>query len=598
MTGSADPNTDRPTADTADTADTAATTAKQRRLASIAVGLLCLALSAWASRDLGLTTDEPRYINNSQRLQQWFGDLVTRGPSIAFADEQLDHGWYWARTESKNLPLVSLIGSFGQYTLGLFDSPPHSHRWGNLLVLAITCGIVFSWIWEELSAQAAAVAVLALIGMPRLWTNAMLMSIDPLVASFQILACWALWQSHARVDSQGQTRWRWAIAFGTLAGVGAMAKPTFWLIVPAWIAWGLVTGPRRNAKAAACLVTVAPLAGLLLMPPWWSNPILGFLDYVRLLLDDPVGWKIDVYYLGHIFQAELVPGAQPVPVPWHSVPWLSIITTPPWILALVTIQVLGLTLNLLANGLARRSKTHRTTRRTHCPDDSNHPAPTALQGLWLIAALVLPLIVMLPSTPAHDGTRLYRPAFYFAAILAAAGFERIRQRLPARSLAPCGWTAVAAIAATTAWTSLSIHPAGLSYYNATVGGFTQAAQPVRQPRSLPVPRRPLYEVTYWWELFNRDAIDDMQSHLPHQARLTFFPEHYGRHLLKEWGHLRDDIQLVGTGEAEYMVMYARMGRLMDPRVHPSGARFLADQPDWELKVHDVRVAVLVKVNQK
>ena len=147
------------------------------------------------------------------------------------------------------------------------------------------------------------------------------------------------------------------------------------------------------------------------------------------------------------------------------------------------------------------------------------------------------------------------------------------------------------------WTHASIHPAGLSYYNVAVGGFTEAARPVRQPRTLPELNRPLYEVSYWWELFNRDAIDSMQEKLPQGARLTFFPEHYGRHMLQTWGHLREDIQLVGTSEAQYMVMYARMGRLLDPRVHPSGSRFLYDDPEWEWTVHGVRVVVLVQVNQ-
>ena len=563
-----------------------------RRLAPLGVGLLCLVISAWAARDLGLTTDEPRYIDNSQRLQAWFGDLFTRGPAAAFAEDRLAEGWYWARPESKNLPLVSLVGSLGQYTLGLLDSPPHSHRWGNLVVLAVTCGIVFAWIRDELSPQAATVAVVAMVGMPRLWTHAVLMSIDPLVASFQVLACWALWNSRSREDPSTGTRWRWPVAFGVLAGVGAMSKPTFWLIVPAWIAWGLLTGPRRNWKAGACLVTVAPLAALALMPPWWSNPVGGFLDYLDLLLNDPAGWKIDVYYLGHIFQAELVPGVDPVPVPWHSVPLLSAITTPLWIVVLVLIELAGCVLSWLAVRLTGRATRNPDLYMTPVP-----PAPPALVSLWLIAALVLPLVVMLPGTPAHDGTRLYRPAFYFAAIVAATGFERLRRRWLDDTHNRFAWAAAGVLVIVAGWTHASIHPAGLSYYNICVGGFTGAARPVRLARTLPEPRRPLHEVSYWWELFNREAIDEMQAHLPHGARLTFFPEHYGRKMLKQWGHLREDIQLVGTAEAEYMVMYARMGRLLDPRAHPSGTRFLHDEPEWELLVHGVRVAVLVRVNQ-
>ena len=79
------------------------------RAAPLGVALVCLLVSAWSVRDLGLTTDEPRYINNSQRLQAWFGDLFNQGPAAAFAEDRLAEGWYWARPESKNLPLVSLV---------------------------------------------------------------------------------------------------------------------------------------------------------------------------------------------------------------------------------------------------------------------------------------------------------------------------------------------------------------------------------------------------------------------------------------------------------------------------------------------------------
>ena len=558
------------------------------RAAPFAVAALCLLVTAWSVRAPGLTTDEPRYIENTERLQAWFAQLIDQGPTVAFQKQPLAEGWYYARPESKNLPLVSLIGSLGSLTVGRFDSPPSSYRWGNLLILAVTCGVVFAWVRDELSIPAALVAVSALVGMPRVFTNAQLMSIDPLVASFQILSCWALWKS------RGRGGWKWPVLFGLLAGIGAMSKPTFWLIVPGWIVWAALTGARRVWRAGACLVIVAPLSALVLMPPWWANPLGGFLDYLDLLLNDPAGWKIDVYYLGHIFQTELTPGIAPIPVPWHSVPLLTTITTPPWILGLLLVEVVGWTLGLLLVVLAGRN---------HTPDPDPPDVTTgdyrgtALQGLWLMAAAILPLVVMLPGTPAHDGTRLYRPAHYFIALLAAAGFERVRQRWIRHRHRWLAGLAAVGLAGLAGWTTLAAHPAGLSYYNTFVGGFPGACRVVPLGPSLPEPRRPLHEISYWWELLSREALDDMQKHLPHGARLTFFPEHYGGDLLQEWGHLRKDLQLVSTTEAEYMLMYGRMGRLADPRAHPSGSRFLHGAPDWELRVDGVRVAVLVSINR-
>ncbi|MBQ15533.1 MAG: hypothetical protein CMJ65_00265 [Planctomycetaceae bacterium] len=562
------------------------------RAAPFAVAALCLLVTAWSVREPGLTTDEPRYIENTERLHSWFGQLVDQGPSVAFQHQQLADGWYYARPDSKNLPLVSLVGSLGRLTVGRFDSEPASYRWGNLLILAVTCGVVFAWIREEISPPAAVVAVAALVGMPRVFTHAQLMSIDPLVASFQVLSCWALWKSR---DHRG---WTWPVLFGVLAGIGAMSKPTFWLIVPGWIIWAAFTGPRRLWRAGVCLVIVAPLSALFLMPPWWTNPLAGFLDYLDLLLNDPAGWKIDVYYLGHIFQTELTPGVAPIPVPWHSVPLLTAITTPPWILVLLVVEVIGWILALLLAVL-----TARADRATDHPvpdpseDTASENRAIALQGLWLMAAAILPLIVMLPGTPAHDGTRLYRPAHYFVALLVAAGFERIRQRWLSDRRHWLTATSAASLAVLATWTTLAAQPAGLSYYNSFVGGFAGASRTVPLGPSLPEPRRPLHEISYWWELLNRRALDDMQQHLPQGARVTFFPEHYGGDLLQKWGHLRKDLQIVSTTEAEYMLMYGRMGRVVDPRAHPSGTRFLHGAPDWELRVDGVRVAVLVRVNR-
>ena len=72
------------------------------QIAPLLITLACLLASAGAVRDLGLTTDEPRYIDNSQRIHAWFGDLFSHGPSAAFEEKRLADGWYSARQDSKS----------------------------------------------------------------------------------------------------------------------------------------------------------------------------------------------------------------------------------------------------------------------------------------------------------------------------------------------------------------------------------------------------------------------------------------------------------------------------------------------------------------
>lgn len=543
-----------------------------------AVALGVLVVTGWTARDYGLTTDEPRYIENTDRMTRWLVSVPRDGPAVAFTSESLGNGWYYARQDSKNLPLVSLISAFGHAILGRFDSPPTSHRWGNLIVLAVTCAVMFYWVSQEYSTCSAIVAIVALLGMPRVFAHAQLLSIDPLVGSFQVLAAWALWNSLRREG------WKWPIFCGLLVGLGAASKPTFWLIVPVWVLWGLVVDRRRLWRAGLCMLLLSPLTVLLLFPLWWPNPFGGIASYLDLLLNDPIGWKIDAYYLGEIFQAEFAAGLEPVPVPWHSVPLLIAVTTPPWILGLGIVAIIG------------------WARERFSENDAPDTGTAPLEGLWLISGLLLPLVIMLPMTPAHDGTRLYRPAFYFGALLAAAGFERLRRRFLCARPAATSWqtpVVVVALVLLAGWTTLSAHPAGLSYYNVTVGGFPGATTPVALGTSLPEPRRPLFEISYWWELLGKDALSEMQQHLPHGSRVTVFPEHFGLPFLQDWGQLRDDLEFVPLDQADYILMYGRLGRLADPRTHPWATRFLHEKTvEWEHRVHGVRIAALLRVHRR
>ena len=58
------------------------------RAAPFAVAAMCLLVTAWSVREPGLTTDEPRYIENTERLHSWFGQLIDQGPTVAFQQQQ------------------------------------------------------------------------------------------------------------------------------------------------------------------------------------------------------------------------------------------------------------------------------------------------------------------------------------------------------------------------------------------------------------------------------------------------------------------------------------------------------------------------------
>jgi len=517
---------------------------------------ICLFVMGFTIRDYGLTTDEPIYILNTERHLLWFQDLFEQGPGFAFQPERLAEGFYVARPENKNLPANTLIAAAGYLTIGRFDSPPASYRWGNVIIFAVTCGVIYQWLSRELSSAAGIVGLLALIGTPRLFAQAHLLNIDTLVGCFWVLAAWALYYSRGN--------WKWSLLFGALCGVGMMTKPTFWFALPLFCVWGLVYRPRELWRAAVSLAIVTPLTALALIPLWWSNPLGGFFDYIALLREKGNGWQIDAYYLGEVYQMTGLP-----PVPWHAVILLPSVTTPLWIL------FLG------AAGVLRWLRRFRTD---------------ALLGLWWGSAITLPVIVMLPSTPAHDGLRLYRASFFFLPLLAAGGFQGLVQtwliKLQPPTRLKIEYAAILGFALLTLWPLWWMHPGEMSYYNWTVGGLSGAAQPVEILTPRGRAKRPRFEIDYWWAAMDQRAWADMQQHLPQGAKLWVFPEHFGLDRLQEWGHLRPDIEIVGPENSEYLLLYGRLGRLMDPRSGNLGRIFLEGQPVWELKIDNTRVAAL------
>jgi len=542
--------------------------ARQYVLQAVFIALAVLAIQAVLVRDFGLTTDETTFIQSNRQIADWVSRFDSAGWSENFSRERLQEGWPFAFPGSKNLPLVSFV-SWGGYALaGRFDAPPISWRWGNLLLFSATCGIMFHWLRKEFSTTAALAGLAALLGTPRLLANACLFSIDPLVGCFWILASWALVQS--------RHGWGWPIAFSVLAGMGLCAKPTFWFAVPVWLVWGMRFRGRSFFRPLICLMTISPLVALLFAPMWWSNPISGALDYLELLRS-PQGWTgVDAYYLGEVYQ---MPGTE-ASIPWHAVPLLSLVTTPLWVCC------------LFLTGLFFW---YRSERRSD------------VVSLWAASALILPLVVMLPSTPGHDGVRLFLPSFFFVAMIAGYGFHRWaewarqkRHRGEADPTSPETPTrselaVIVGLFCLSVWPCWRIHPGELSYYNMLVGGFRGAAEPVQLSASSPVNPRPLYERTYWWDVVDANDWQEMQEKLPPGAALWVFPDFIGLELLQEWGQLRKDLRIVHQpNTAQFVMIYGRLGRITSPQVDPLGKRFFHGKPLWERRIDGVRVAALFR----
>lgn len=510
-------------------------------------------------RTFGITTDEPVHIRNHAHAVRWLEGFSKHSIAENLSKERLADGWRSGIEVNKNLPLPTFVSLFGYAVAGQFDSFPASFRWGNVFVFALACSVIFHWVRVRYSTAAAAVALAAVLGNPRLFAHANLLAVDTLVGCFWIFASWALVNS--------RTNWRWAIAFGVLAGIGSTVKPTFWFAGPMWVVWGLFNRPKELFKPFIGLFIIAPITVVVFSPMWWTSPIGSFIDYMKMLGTDDTGWAIGTYYLGDIYQT-----ATTESVPWHAVPVMTAIATPLWILALA----------LIGGFQAIRN-------RSSTADDGM---------LWLMSAVTLPLVCMLPNTPNHESLRLFRSAFMFAPLLAAAGFESIRTlgrkaAITEAQRSTWAWIPVAAIVALAGWQTVRMHPGQLSFYNLSIGGLPGAAENQKMPLGLPERNRPRFEIAYWWAAMNEDAFTEMQTHIPEGESLTIFPAHYGMELLREHGKFRDDIKLVyPADQPNFILLYGRLGSLADPVAAPFASIFLHREPVWEKRIDGVRVAAL------
>jgi hypothetical protein len=203
--------------------------------------------------------------------------------------------------------------------------------------------------------------------------------------------------------------------------------------------------------------------------PWlWYDSWHRFSDYMNTGLHRTA---INVQYFGVVYADK--------DVPWHY-PWVYFAATVP----------LGLH---LLGGLG----VYYAVRERR---DDKFP-------FVVLAAIVGFLVLFSTRVPVYDGERLFLVIFPLWAIVIGRGFGAIWDDLDGRA-----WLRRALIAATVAQAVgvVMIHPFGLSYYNAVVGGLKGA-------------ERLGLELTYWGDAVNADLLGTLADLAPEDAPAALAP---------------------------------------------------------------------------
>lgn len=465
--------------------------------------------------DLGLTWDEPIYLRAAERIQTWAGEIMA-GPSMgrALSAHVIRDVFDWMHYWNPHPPVFREAMAVTEALAGDHLGSLSGFRLASLLWFGLaTATVVYvgSRAWGLVAGVAAG---LALILMPRLVGHAHIAATDmPLTATW-LLGTLGL----ALYAERGSLRW------GVLGSVGfglAMAtKFTGYLLPLPLAAWILWRRPEwRRIAGVAALLGVSLAVAWAVNPMAWHEPVGYVVGLVRESLSRDEIVPISTFYLGVQHGYE---------VPWHHPLVMTLATVPLPLLALAGWGA--------AAGLGE--------------DDTG-----GMVDLCLVQIAFFLLLLALPTSPNHDGVRLFLPMFPFVAMLAGRGFTaavasvdvpgRGRQAILAAMLLGAVFFYPPYVQ------TVNAAPHYLSYYGEAIGGARGA-----EARGM--------EATYWYDALTPRFLDEVNDVLPRDARLITLPRQGHFRTLQNFGLLRQDLDIVGPGkEAPFVLLYARKS-LMQP----------------------------------
>jgi len=413
----------------------------------LAVALIATILLFLTAGDVGVTWDEPIYIETGLRAVHWLG-LILRG-DIQQAFEPVTFGVSWGLNH-EHPPLMRLVWGMGWVITRGFVSPPLAHRVGAILFAGVGLGAMAVLIAQERGPRIALFAAAALFTAPRAFFHAHLAALDFPLAVMWILTTLVFYRI-MKTPSEQRTLWtllRRSLILGGLLGLALLTKINAVLLMPFWALWLL--WHRRLWRNAVMWLLSLPVAVITLVIGWpwlWKHTLRGLFAWEEFFR---VHYGIPQWFAGRLYVDN---------TPWWGPLTIVLVTTPALLLALA------------AWGAWRRR-------------DAVEPLAQWLD-LQFVGMVVVLGFFALPGAHWHDGDRMLLPALFHLTILSGEGFDALWRWIESRRLVPF-WGSAQLRAAQTALASLlllpgvfgiaRLHPYELAYYNALVGGPRGAAR--------------------------------------------------------------------------------------------------------------------------
>jgi 4-amino-4-deoxy-L-arabinose transferase-like glycosyltransferase len=399
----------------------------------------------------GLTIDEPLDVRPGRTYVE-----ILRKEGWHFFDRKVVDQVFRDNAEHPPLGrwLLGIASELGEPIEVLWKGPdPTGHyvlagRLAPAIAFAALVSLVTLVACRRWGPPAGAAAGFALLAMPRVFAHAHLAALDTFLSLFWTLALVAgdrALRAKRPVAAMAAAGAVWALAL--------LIKIHAWFLWPILAAWSCVLLPPRRAFAA---MSVWATVGISLYALGW--PWLWYDSWHRLAAYWGTGVarsSIMVQYFGQVVADR--------DVPWHY----------PWFYFAVTVPVGLLTLG--AVGIARGWQNRRAD----------------LFPLLLIATIVVFLGLFSTRVPVYDGERLFLHVFPAWALLVGYGFGWLWDR---RLTNRIGRGVLGGFLILQLYGTLALHPFGLSYYNALIGGLWGA-------------ERAGLELTYWNDPVDQVLLD-------------------------------------------------------------------------------------------
>ncbi len=391
---------------------------------SIIVFLIIFIVFSYTSRDIGITWDEPIYLESAEKIRQYLTLLKKEKISYCLSDEILKKYFDGSQWTDVHPSFSKLTGSIPYILLKNKLGDIYSYRLGNIFLAALAFSFVYIWITNIFNSKLSGVtAVLLCISVPRVFGELQIGATDSTLYSLSILSAVSAYYSVRKKNILLN------IITAVLCGFCFSSKFTG-LFVPIGIfIWSYLyhrkTGGVNNLFFIPILV---PLIFILTNPQFWHDSILRTLHYCLVSSSR----HITEPHLSYIF-FKLSPKSD-----WYY-PFVYILTSIPVIILFFSIRSFFSIIKKL-------------------PEND-------FSGLIFIMFSLPVIIIILPNSIAYDGIRLFLSSFAFISLATVYSMNILKKYI--RILLFTGIVSVLIIT----------HPFYLEHYSLLIGG-TLGAQKI------------------------------------------------------------------------------------------------------------------------